>query len=423
MPLHPGGRSRTLRAHPWVPTGATVGVALLASLCAPESVAGDLTREDVVRLALAEHPAAVASALRADAAGSAVTGAGAYAPLMVEAGMAPGMIVMGRPGVQASVGWELPLWGMRGLARSVAGREADMAAAADRMTRAELAAWASIAVDDWLLAVERLDVLEHHAATMSTVRDVVARRVAAGLAPAGAEAMARMALLDLEEERLGALRDLADAESAITALAGVSASELSVDIERLDGAAVDGTYGSAPSVEMAKAELAMRGDMTEMARREGRPMIAPMVSLNAMWPEPMDWAMVGVEVGIPIDTGALRARRDAAAQEQRASAATVDAAQRDVDRTRAEAVAMLRMAEAMEALMRDQGEPLAVERARLARTAWEGDLAPVSEWLDAERDLFEMRWRIAEARAERSRSLAMIAMIDGRTVGASEETP
>lgn len=405
---------------------AGVGIAFALVLSCEEAAAGDLTRDDVVRLALAEHPAVTASALRADAARSAVNGEGAYSPLMLDAGVAPGMIAMGRPGVQVSAGWTLPLWGMRGLARSAADGRADMAEAAARMTRAEIAAWASIAVDDWLLATERLDVLEHHSITMVAVREVITRRVAAGLAPPGAEAMARMAVLDIEEQRLTALRDLADAEAAISALAGVPVSQLSAEIPPLEmppSGTHDGSFAGIPAVQMAAAELAMRSDMAEMARREGRPMIAPMVSLNAMWPEPMEWGMVGVEVGIPLDTGALRARREAAAQEQMAAAASVDAAQRDVTRDRAEAVAMLRMAQAMEALMRTEGEPLAIERARLARSAWEGNQAPVGEWLDAEREVLEVRWRIAEAQAERSRAIAMIAMIDGRPIGLPTETP
>ena len=171
-------------------TGAIAATLLGGSV----AVAGDLTRADVVRLALIEHPAATASALRADAARSAVDGEGSWSPLMLDAGVAPGMIAMGRPGVQVSAGWTLPLWGMRGLARSAAGSRAAMAEAAERMTTAELAAWASIAVDDWLLATERLDVLAHHKITMEAVRDVIARRVGAGLAPPGAEAMARMAV-------------------------------------------------------------------------------------------------------------------------------------------------------------------------------------------------------------------------------------
>lgn len=405
---------------------AGVGIAFALVLSCEEAAAGDLTRDDVVRLALAEHPAVTASALRADAARSAVNGEGAYSPLMLDAGVAPGMIAMGRPGVQVSAGWTLPLWGMRGLARSAADGRADMAEAAARMTRAEIAAWASIAVDDWLLATERLDVLEHHSITMVAVREVITRRVAAGLAPPGAEAMARMAVLDIEEQRLTALRDLADAEAAISALAGVPVSQLSAEIPPLEmppSSTHDGSFAGIPAVQMAAAELAMRSDMAEMARREGRPMIAPMVSLNAMWPEPMEWGMVGVEVGIPLDTGALRARREAATQERMAAAASVDAAERDVTRARAAAVAMLRMAEAMEALMRTQGEPLALERARLARSAWEGNQAPVGEWLDAEREVLEARWRIAEAQAERSRAIAMIAMIDGRPIGLPTETP
>lgn len=424
MTIRSAERSRQKSAMLFLRAG--VGIAFALVLSCEEAAAGDLTRDDVVRLALAEHPAVTASALRADAARSAVNGEGAYSPLMLDAGVAPGMIAMGRPGVQVSAGWTLPLWGMRGLARSAADGRADMAEAAARMTRAEIAAWASIAVDDWLLATERLDVLEHHSITMVAVREVITRRVAAGLAPPGAEAMARMAVLDIEEQRLTALRDLADAEAAISALAGVPVSQLSAEIPPLEmppSSTHDGSFAGIPAVQMAAAELAMRSDMAEMARREGRPMIAPMVSLNAMWPEPMEWGMVGVEVGIPLDTGALRARREAATQERMAAAASVDAAERDVTRARAAAVAMLRMAEAMEALMRTQGEPLALERARLARSAWEGNQAPVGEWLDAEREVLEARWRIAEAQAERSRAIAMIAMIDGRPIGLPTETP
>ena len=397
---------------------AAVAATLLGGSVA---LAGDLTRADVVRLALVEHPAATASGLRADAARSAVDGEGSWSPLMLDVGVAPGMIAMGRPGVQVSAGWTLPLWGMRGLARSAAGSRAAMAEAAERMTTAELAAWASIAVDDWLLANERLDVLAHHKITMEAVRDVIARRVGAGLAPPGAEAMARMAVLDIEEQRLIALRDLSEAEAALEAIAGVSAADLSSEIPPL----ASDTPGerSSPAVQMAAAEVAMQSDMAEMARREGRPMIAPMVSLNTMWPDPMEWGMVGVEVGVPLDTRALRARRESASQQLLAAEADVEAVQRDVTRDRAEAVAMLRMADAMETLMRTEGEPLAVERARLARSAWEGDQAPVSEWLDAEREVLDARWRIAEARAERSRAIAMIAMIDGQPVGLPSEAP
>jgi hypothetical protein len=35
----------------------------------------------------------------------------------------------------------------------------------------------------------------------------------------------------------------------------------------------------------------------------------------------------------------------------------------------------------------------------------------------------DARWRIAEARAERSRAIAMIAMIDGQPVGLPSEAP
>jgi outer membrane protein TolC len=395
------------------------GAVVVLAMQLPEGQAGELTREDVVRRALSEHPAANSSALRAEAANMAVEGEGAWAPLMLDVGVAPGMSLMGRPGVQVSAGWALPLWGMRDLARDGASSRADMAAAADQMTRAELAAYASIAVDDWLLAMERMRVLEHHKTTMKAVRDVIGRRVAAGLAPPGAEAMARMAVLEVDEQRLLAERNLALAEAAIQEISGLSASELSPAITPLE--LPPGPEESAPAVQMASAELAMRSTMAEMARRERRPMITPMLSLNTMWPDPMEWGMVGVAVGLPIDARTLRARRESAIKAELAAEAGIELARRDVARERTEALAMFRMAAAMELLMRTEGEPLAVERARLARTAWEGNQAPVGEWLDAERELLDARWRISEARAERSRAIAMIAMIDGRPIGIPSE--
>ena len=53
-----------------------------------------------------------------------------------------------------------------------------------------------------------------------------------------------------------------------------------------------------------------------------------------------------------------------------------------------------------------------------------GELAPAMlSWLDAEREILEVRWRVVEARAERSRAVAMLAMFDGRLAGLPEEEP
>jgi outer membrane protein TolC len=312
---------------------------------------------------------------------------------------------------------------MQELARSGASRRADMADAADRMTRAELAAFTSIAVDDTLLARKRLEVLAHHETTMASVRDSIARRVAAGLAPAGAEAMARMAVLEVEEQRLVAQRDLAIAEAALTALAGVPASSLSREIAPLHAHPTPEVEPGAPVLDMARADLAMRTDMEAMARRAALPMISPMVSVSTMWDDPMHWAMVGVTVDIPLDGKAIEARARGAAAERAAAEAAVDSAGRRLARERADAFAMWQMADKMETLMRSRGKPLSVERARLARTAWESNQGPVSDWLDAEKEVFEADWKIADAQAERSRAIAMLAMSAGLTEPLLEVSP
>jgi outer membrane protein TolC len=399
-----------------------MGLAVAFVLLAAPAQAGELSRAEVIRLALAEHPDTRTSALRADAARAGVEGEGGVAPLMVEAGTAPASLVM-RPGVELSVGWALPLWRMQELARSGASRRADMADAADRMTRAELAAFTSIAVDDTLLARKRLEVLAHHETTMASVRDSIARRVAAGLAPAGAEAMARMAVLEVEEQRLVAQRDLAIAEAALTALAGVPASSLSREIAPLHAHPTPEVEPGAPVLDMARADLAMRTDMEAMARRAALPMISPMVSVSTMWDDPMHWAMVGVTVDIPLDGKAIEARARGAAAERAAAEAAVDSAGRRLARERADAFAMWQMADKMETLMRSRGKPLSVERARLARTAWESNQGPVSDWLDAEKEVFEADWKIADAQAERSRAIAMLAMSAGLTEPLLEVSP
>lgn len=380
--------------------------------------AGALSRQDVVQRALAAYPGVIAEQLRADAAHAAVAAQGGLDPVMVDVGVAPGMW-MERPGVEITARWALPLWGMRGLSRSAAESGAAVWDAAARMSRAEVAALASVAVDDHLLATRRLTVLAHHRSVMEAAALSIGRRVAAGLAPPGAEAMARGAVLELDEQSIVARRDLAVADAALRALAGVAAADLSESIAPLG--APQGSDVPAPSVAMASAEADMRRAMADMARRAGRPMIAPMVGVNTMWPEAHDWPMVGVALSVPVDRSALRASRRSAELEHAAADASIHTAERTAARARDEAVAMRAMAEEMEALLVERTEPLAVERARLARSAWESGQAPVGEWLDAERDVFDARWRIAEARASRSRAVAMYTMLQGDLAGV--ETP
>jgi outer membrane protein TolC len=160
-----------------------------------------------------------------------------------------------------------------------------------------------------------------------------------------------------------------------------------------------------------------------MARRAALPMISPMVSVSTMWDDPMHWAMVGVTVDIPLDGKAIEARARGAAAERAAAEAAVDSAGRRLARERADAFAMWQMADKMETLMRSRGKPLSVERARLARTAWESNQGPVSDWLDAEKEVFEADWKIADAQAERSRAIAMLAMSAGLTEPLLEVSP
>jgi cobalt-zinc-cadmium efflux system outer membrane protein len=384
----------------------------LLSLCL-SAWAAPLDRADFVARVLAEHPEVRAATVRHEADQAAVL-PGPLPPLMVELGLAP-LSLAEEPGVELSARWTLPAGQMRTLARDAAAGQAQMSAAEQRMSEVELSAVASAALDDWQLANARIARLDQHNALLHAAEEAVIRRVDVGLLPADARPMATMARLEAQQEALVATRQRSEALATLRWLAGE-------DIDPASLAAVPGpvwtagtpTLPTTPAVAMAESELAMAEAMAAMADRAARPMVEVMAGYSSMWEDPMHRAMVGAGVGVPLDRGLLAERARAAHLDARAAQARAEGAHRTARRAEEAAQAMRAESQEMLRLMADEMLPVAEERARLARGAWEAGRGSLQDWLLAERESATVSLQALEAQTEVRRAEAMVCMARGQ---------
>lgn len=368
-------------------------------------------------------------------------GEAALAPLRLEAGWAP--LATHMPGVDVRASWMLPAPAMRAAAGRAAGSAEQMAAADGDMAEVEVAARASRVFDEAWAVLQAAHVLDHHAGTLAEAQASVARRVAAGLLRADQRVMAQMEEVLLAEERL---RWAARGRVAVAELDELGAVGAAADLRALlaDGVArfesgadpvdlalpadpgpvlLGAAPASAPSVRAAEAQGGMAAAMGQMAAAEGRPMAGVMAGYSSMWADPEMALMVGVEVEVPLDMAAIRARRAGAEAQARAAEASLERERAGAAGEAARAAAMAEEAAAMERLMAERMLPLADERARLTRLGFEAGSGTLEVWLAAERELAHARLRTLEARAERRGAEAMVAMARGQRAGIPEESP
>ncbi len=379
--------------------------------------AAPLTRAELVRAVLDAHPEARVAAIARDAAALDAAAPSVVPPLMVGLSAAPVSLGQHAPGVAVDLAWELPTGGMRRASTAVASAAVEGASAEVAMRRLALAARTSVALDAVRRSDAALAVLTHHRDALVEAAQAVERRVAAGLVGPDGGPMARMAVLEAEERLVAARarRVVARAELG-SLLVGTG-----IDLERALSAVDLG--GSGPSsvgggeVAMAAADLAMAEGDVRMAVADGRPMIELMSGYSTMWADVGHRWMVGVGVEVPLDGATRKARVDAAAARARAAAAQLTNEERRRDLAVATARAMVEEAAAMAHLMEHEMAPLAAERARLARTAWEAGRGAYADWLAAENDRVHVALRVADAALDRARAEAMLAMAEGRLAG------
>lgn len=383
--------------------------------------ASTTVRAKLVRQALESYPAIAAANLQTRAArGEPASG---LSPLQIEAGAAP--LSFGAPemGVKVGARWAIPALGMQRLQREQLGWAAEASFAQERMLLFEVAARASVALDRYVAARERLAALTQHAEGFIALEAAIDRRLAAGLATSAAKTMAQMEAAKASAAVFVGRRELSQAEAELRAVVGeIDLSALSGELGPVLIGQQAGVPGGAPNeerpaVKMAQADAAMAETMSEMAARTGRPMIEIMGEYSTMWADPMHMLMVGAMVSVPLDTRVRSLRTGAARDRQLAASSVVEAEQREATRLVDDARAMLDETAAMVRLAQDRMFPLATEAARIARTNWEGGTGTLLEYLRAEQERVQAQSMVATSLADQRQAEAMYAMVTGQFAG------
>lgn len=397
-------------------------------------------RDAVIHSVLADPAAGIAAAGSVLAEAGRLRGEATLAPVLLSAEWAP--FAHHGVAVDARASWMLPGARMRRSAQEAAAGADRMAGLDSAMAEVQLAARTSLTFDEAWTVLHAVHVLDHHGETVAEAAASVARRVGAGLLRADQRVMAEMEGVLVAEERLVWAGRARRAAADLVAVGGANghAADLGVLLEaaavRLEGGAeawsvgvpadpgpvLVGARAAEPlPVAAAQADAAMAAGMAEMARAEGRPMAGLMAGASSMWEDPGMAVMVGVEVEVPLDAAANAARRAGAEARVRAAAASEARSRAESRGEEARAEAMVHEAERMELLMQERMAPLAAERARLARLAFETGAGTLESWLLAERDLAHARLRQMELRAERRSAEAMLAMARGQRAGIPSE--
>ncbi|MCK6502432.1 TolC family protein [Myxococcota bacterium] len=351
-----------------------------------------LELNELTRAVIAANPeATVASATLAQARAQAAAAAPWPDP-MVDLTVAP-LSLGGMPGWQVEVRQDLPLWGARRAARDMAGADADAASSRLDMMRLELAEMAAMAWADWYSIHRELDLT---AATLGVLRETRATtlsRVSVGRA-------SDLDVLQVDAE-LGWLTTRTHASATERDVVAVRINTL---LHRAVDVAVDAPPArvNAPTPEAGgeRPEIAEAAAMTRaaeaeerMARADRLPMLGVMTGWDAMQAMPEDRWMAGVSVQVPLDQKAKAATVDAAAAGVSAARADVARAQDEVAGQVATAERRLRGDSAVLAALEHDVLPAARARVAAARAGFAAGTVDLRQLLEAERAALEADYR------------------------------
>lgn len=389
---------------------------LLLPLLASLALAGPgLSREDLIQQVLEVNPAVDAAAHAVDAARARVRVRGAWPDPTVSASLAPLSLTDANPGVAVGVSQALPISGRKGLDRAAARIEAAIAEEDVHQVRLELALAASRLFDDYWLAEQALALNAEHRALVVDLQQSARTRYAVGRVPEAAPLTAELTLLQLEEEAI-ALE--AQRDAIVAALSGLLHREpapLPPPVDPPAPAALpEAPAPDRPDLRVLEHEEALAELQERSARRLWTPEPTLMTEYSTMWDEvPHRW-MVGVALDVPLQVGPRRGAVDAArAERARASAAR----ERALEEARVEVQQAWLAADAARrthALAIGRLLPVAEERLRAARIAFEADRADFDAIIEAERALLQAQLTARAAVADHHRALAALAVASGR---------
>lgn len=374
---------------------AAVAVAGAADPLAPD---GFLDREALVAAVVAANPEVEAARGALEAARARREGAGAWRDPMVDLAVGPMMIANGMVGVSAEVRQDLPLWGVRGIAKDMGDADADAYTARLDAMRLDLARMATMAWGDWYVVARQLELIDGTVAVLTAHAAATTDRLAVGkgFAQDALQAQADAQLLSIEKIGLRGEQDVVRMEIN-TLLHRPLDAPVPPPPAAFDPIAPDRVGDpTRPEIDEAEAMVRMIESEVEMAQADRRPMIGLMAGWNAM-AVPDGRLMAGVAVEVPLWA---RPRR-AAVDDARARAAEARAMQSRVgDRVVQDIAANERRYEAQREAVDAIGAgllPIARARVEAARTAFSAGMDDVRPLLDAERALLDAEVRYQQS--------------------------
>ncbi len=335
-----------------------------------------------------------------------------------------------RNGAETTVGLSqrIELGGKRDRRRHVASRDRHLSDVAIEAARRETIAEVTRAFTAVLAAEENVAVAGDLVGVAEEVLTAVARRVEAGSVSTIEASRARVALETSRIDHEQARRALTAARHRLAATWGDTTAitmDLTGDLEALSSVepldVLRARVGDAPAVRTWSAELAHRRAALALARAEGVPDLT--LGAGIRYAEDPGDASLIVQLGIPLplfDRNTDRSRAAAfelQAAEERRRAATVS-----VTTELAVSYAHLRAAELEVITLRDEVIPSARAAFAAAREAYLRGPMRLTDVLDAERTLYELRRRYVTALVRHHDAIADIHRLVGPAMPGDADT-
>lgn len=233
-----------------------------------------------------------------------------------------------------------PLWGKRGLARDVATEQARAAGLERDATALELLAQAEGAYVRYWHTREAIVVVDRLIGLLEQVEEIAGVRYALGLAAQQDAIRAQVERTRMRGQRLERVAQLREASSTLNALLGrradaalaepVSTPELAVAASSVEDAGRNIAAGSHPALEAGAALAAAAGRNVELERRNRFPDVT--LGVGAMQVgHRLDSYAVMLEVEIPFQQRARRARERASRLAEDAALARTDAVRNELE--------------------------------------------------------------------------------------------
>lgn len=396
-------------------------------LVPPVASSEELSRDEVIREVLANHPGIAAMEVRTRGASELASVAGSLPDptIMVEA--APLTFDHSTPGAGVEVRQMLPRRSVRAARERAATGRVGLDDAMTRERALDLTLDAALLYDELYTIDRALEINRHHQESIGDLAQSAEAMYIVGTAsqqdPLQAEVFGsrlEVEAIELEAKRMivaGRLNVLMnrDPDAALESV-GLSPS----GAEAISRSAGEDFAGAPAELLLLDARIDTARAELELVRAESKPSFEAMGKYSSMWQGSDHRLMIGAGIRWPFRSSINDAKIAAAAAELRSLEFDRESVERESSRAIDEAVLLVASAARIVELYRDRLLPATRDQAEAARLGFEAGLNDFVAAINAENALREMALRYHEAVANLSSARARLAHASGRIPGLEE---